>query len=246
MIDIGHYCQLPVGIRAVVTTSASPGNLAVHVNDDPATVVLHRRQLMRELKLSRAPLWLRQTHSTDAVYLSPEFSPEAQPVTPLIADACWTDALNQPCAILTADCLPILLWHKDGTAVAAVHAGWRGLAAGVVQQTVAQLTAKLGCSTAELSAWIGPAISQAHFEVGKDVYQCFVEQSADNQTYFIATGDRWHADLPGLAEATMQRLGIGQVVQSGWCSYADSSHWYSYRRSPQCGRMASLIWRSQT
>jgi len=222
-------------LRALVTTVAPDGNLAAHVQDDPARVILNRRLLLRQGQLPRAPEWLRQVHGTHVAHLQgPQLTMEQR-----IADACVTAAVQRPCAILTADCLPVLFYHQNGDYVAAAHAGWRGLAQGVLQQTLAQIPTLNN----EIHAWIGPAISQPHFQVGDDVRDAFVRVAPEWAIYFLADGSRWRCDLSGLAAALLKRAGVASVQQSGWCSYAEAARWFSYRRDPHCGRMATLIWK---
>ncbi|MEX1221290.1 MAG: peptidoglycan editing factor PgeF [Idiomarina sp.] len=232
----------PDSIQAVVTTADGAGNLAAHVGDDPASVVLRRRQLQCQLNLNKSPQWLQQVHGTQVI----EHTTEPLTRQQRIADACWTSDLATSCAVLTADCLPVLFASQNGSQVAAAHAGWRGLLAGVLQTTVAALPVPAG----QLIAWIGPAISQAHFQVGDEVRRAFVAANPAFTDFFIAdhqqqnsSEPRWLCDLPALAGAVLISAGVGKVVQSGWCSFADSQRWYSYRRQPACGRMASLIWR---
>lgn len=240
----------PDSVQAVVTTSDGVGNLAAHVGDDPAQVVLRRRQLQRQLKLTKSPQWLQQVHGTEVI--EHRHGDNAQPLTrdQRVADACWTSGLTTSCAVLTADCLPVLFASQNGSHVAAAHAGWRGLLAGVLQNTVTALPVP----ASQLIAWIGPAISQPHFQVGDEVRRAFVNANPSFADFFLADNtvagntlpdqsQRWLCDLAAIAEALLVSIGVGKVVQSGWCSFADSQRWYSYRRQPACGRMASLIWR---
>ncbi|RUO63218.1 conserved hypothetical protein [Pseudidiomarina planktonica] len=246
----------PDTIQAVVTTADGVGNLAAHVGDDPAQVVLRRRQLQRQLNLAKSPQWLQQVHGTDVI--EHRHGDKAQRLTrqQRVADACWTSGLGTSCAVLTADCLPVLFASQNGSHVAAAHAGWRGLLAGVLQNTVTAVPVP----ASELIAWIGPAISQPHFQVGDEVRQAFVNANPAFADFFLADNlladnspvasklahespQRWLCDLAAIAEAVLVSAGVGKVVQSGWCSFADSQRWYSYRRQPACGRMASLIWR---
>lgn len=234
----------PDTIQAVVTTADGVGNLAAHVGDDPAQVVLRRRQLQRQLNLTKSPQWLQQVHGTDVIEHRDGNSLLTREQR--VADACWTSGLGTSCAVLTADCLPVLFASQNGSHVAAAHAGWRGLLAGVLQNTVTAVPVP----ASELIAWIGPAISQPHFQVGDEVRQAFVNANPAFADFFLADNreqeysePRWLCDLAAIAEAVLVSAGVGKVVQSGWCSFADSQRWYSYRRQPACGRMASLIWR---
>lgn len=225
--------RLPDGICAAISTVTAPGNVAVHVGDDPAKVLLHRRQLQRSLQLPQAPKWLRQQHTTHAVC--------AENVTAgVVADAMWS-ATGEVCAVLTADCLPILLCSGDAQVIAAIHAGWRGLANGIVTRTVAQLPV----SPARLRAYIGPAITQPHFQVGAPVYEAFAAQGLADDRSLVPDGDgKWRADLPLLAERMLNRVGISDVTQSRLCTFSDA-RFYSYRRDANCGRIATLIWNNK-
>ncbi len=224
---------LPAGVFAAVTTVTSPGNLAAHVNAEPAAVVRHRRQLVRDLGLPCAPRWLQQYHGTEAV----DFA-EIRAGAP--ADAVFSRQSASVCAVLTADCLPVLLASCDGSEIAAVHAGWRGLAAGVIENTLQQLTT----APADMRAWIGPAISPAHFEVGGDVFDVFAARGlADSQNFLPQPHGKWLADLPDLARKVLNRAGVPDVTLSRLCSYSDP-RWYSYRRTPTAGRFASMIWKN--
>lgn len=148
---------------------------------------------------------------------------------------------GQVAVVMTADCIPILVTNQAGTLAAAIHAGWRGLAEGIVTQTLQALPEKAD----NLLVWIGPCIRQAHFEVGQDVFTCFVDKASQNAPFFEAVPDspgKYLADLPGLLKSELTQLGVQQISDSGLCSYADAKRFYSYRRDGQTGRMASLIW----
>ncbi|WP_258808463.1 peptidoglycan editing factor PgeF [Pseudidiomarina sp. CB1] len=225
--------RLPNGVQARVTTVDEPGNLAVHVGDDPARVIRHRRLLQRQLALPVAPKWLAQYHSANIVRYENCRAGVA-------ADAIWAQSTPSVCAVLTADCLPILMVSDDGEVIAAIHAGWRGLVSGVVKHTVEALP-KL---PQQLHAYIGPAITREHFQVGADVYQAFAQHGlADNATFSPQTQQKWLADLPLLAERVLQGCGVEHVTQSGLCTYSDP-RFSSHRENPAAGRIASLIWKS--
>lgn len=227
--------KLPNGVQARVTTVNEPGNLAVHVGDEPATVIRHRRVLQRELDLPTSPKWLTQVHGTEVVAF--EHSPAR-----VVADAIWAQSSPSVCAVLTADCLPILLASDDGNVIAAVHAGWRGLVAGIVEQTLAALPQR----AAAFSAYVGPAISRPCFEVGEEVYAAFSARGwADSSSFVAQRNDKWHADLPLLAQRALQECGVTRVIESGLCTYSDA-RFSSHRRNPNSGRIASLIWKSNS
>ncbi|QBZ83389.1 Laccase domain protein YfiH [Hydrogenovibrio crunogenus] len=237
----------PEHIKACVTTrvggkSQAPFdalNLATHVGDDKQAVIQNRELLQQALQLPSQPFWLTQEH-TDKVVLWEGLSYDSPPV----ADASWTTESEGVSCVLTADCLPLLVTNEEGHFVAAIHAGWRGLAKGVVSNTIQMLPGQ----REKMLVWIGPAISQPYFEVGKEVFDAFVNENTDAEKFFKPhnrTPQKWYADLPGLAEFKLNQLGIEQVFQSGLCSYRDQEWFYSYRRDQQTGRMASLIWFDQ-
>jgi YfiH family protein len=208
-------------------------NLALHVGDAPENVQRNRAQLQRHLPA--APAWLTQVHGTTVV--------DAATVNgPVEADASFTTQPGVVCTIMTADCLPVLLADKAGKVVAAAHAGWRGLAGGVLENTIAQMRAVGG---AELLAWMGPAIGPAHFEVGEDVRQAFVDRSPSMAAAFLPIEDRpgkYLADLYRLASETLQRAGVAEVRGGRFCTMAEPQRFYSYRRDGVTGRMATMIW----
>jgi YfiH family protein len=230
----------PPGIRAASTLRAGGGsegpysafNLGTHVGDDPARVAQNRRRLGEHLNLPAEPVWLTQVHGTQAL--------AAEAPGDCIADAAYTRKSGVVCVVMTADCLPILLASRDGSAVAAVHAGWKGLAGGVVESAVAAL------GTRDLLAWLGPAIGPEAFEVGGEVREAFVRRAAKFEDGFRAAAeDKWLADLYRLARITLERLEIDEVYGGGWCTFGQSDDFFSYRRDRITGRMASLIWREE-
>jgi polyphenol oxidase len=232
----------PAGIRAISTLRAggfSQGrfaglNLAAHVGDDAAAVAENRRCLREAFAFERQPSWLAQVHGINVVNLD---SGDAG----LPADAAITRRAGPVCAILSADCLPILLTDSRGTTVAAAHAGWRGLAAGIIEATVDAV----GKPGRDLLAWLGPAIGPAHFEVGAEVRDALMAGDPDAAGAFrINAQGRFMADLPGLARRRLQALGIGRIYGGGQCTFSDAARFYSYRRDGQTGRQATLIWRT--
>ena len=242
----------PPGVHALCTTrlggvSVAPRdalNLGAHVGDASAAVAENRRRLRAALLLPAEPRWLSQVHGVAVA----DLDVAAAAAIP-VADAAIALGSGTVCAVLTADCLPVLLAASDGSAVGAVHAGWRGLAAGVVEATVQALRGRMAPGIT-LQAWLGPAISAAHFEVGEDVRQAFLAVNPAAETAFQrGAGDRWQADLYALARARLATLGITQVSGGNHCTYAEDGRFYSHRRDVQhlglaaTGRMASLIWR---
>jgi YfiH family protein len=231
----------PPGVRACVTTrtggvSTGPRasfNLAAHVGDDPAAVVENRLRLRAGLGLPGEPLWLRQVHG-----ICVATHDGTTPAEPPEADAAVTFAPGRVLAVLTADCLPVVLASVDGTRLGVAHAGWRGLAAGVLEATVLAL-ADPGT---RLVAWLGPAIGPAAFEVGPEVRAAFVDPDPACAAAFTPNArGRFQADLYALARRRLQRLGVLVVSGGGDCTFSDP-RWYSFRRERECGRMATLAW----
>ena len=229
----------PPAIRACCTTrhggfSQAPYdslNLGLHVGDDADLVARNRACLREQLELPSEPCWINQTHGVRAVTLGEDDGRDA--------DAAITREPGFVAVVMTADCLPILICNREGSEVAAVHAGWRGLQAGVIQSTLAAMHS----SPQQLIAWIGPGISQACFEVGDEVYAAFVGQDPAAADDFTASRPgHWLCDLGGLAESILCAAGVAGVTRSPHCSYRDAEMFYSYRREATTGRMASLIW----
>ena len=232
----------PPGVRVVSTlrsggVSAGPYaslNLAAHVGDRAEAVAGNRRRLRVAAALPAEPLWLEQVHGVDvAVHDGGSESRRA--------DASIALAPGRVCAVMTADCLPIVLADRAGTRIGVAHAGWRGLLAGVVEATVAGL----GCEPQELHAWLGPAIGAAAFEVGGEVREAFVNRSSGLASGFTSNErGRCQADLYGLARRVLAAAGVSSVHGGGWCTYTDASRFFSFRRDGTTGRMATLAWLS--
>lgn len=206
-------------------------NLGFHVEDDPATVEQNRAELARHV--GRPLLWLNQVHGIE---VADRFTPQ-----PSTADAAIATSADYACVVMTADCLPILLCDSAGTCVAAVHAGWRGLVNGIIERTVTKMPAR----PAQLSAWLGPAISQPYFEVGAEVREVFVDAMADAASAFIPSPNpgRYMADIYQLARLRLTRLGVTDISGGEYCTVRDAAQFYSYRRDRGVtGRMASVIW----
>jgi YfiH family protein len=241
----------PVSIKSAITSCAGgiseapyqSMNLAAHVGDKPEHVAANRERLQTRLALSAAPQWLEQIHGTKII----EASADGLVRT---ADGSFTHKKGVVCAVMTADCLPILICNKAGTQVAAVHAGWRGLAAGILQPALATFADK----SEDLLVYLGPAISQTHFEVGIDVLEGFFELAeTESEAQLLAAAFvagkrpmRFHADLYALARVFLSRAGVTGVYGGEACTFGDMEgddyRFYSYRRQKQTGRMASLIW----
>jgi hypothetical protein len=209
-------------------------NVAAHVGDAPDAVHENRRRVCEALALPEEPLWLEQVHGS-AVWEADA----SEPAEPPRADAVIARTPGHVGVIQVADCLPVLLAAPDASAVAAVHAGWRGLAAGVLEATVR----KLGGDPAALLAWLGPAIGRAHFEVGAEVRAAFLGRDAAAAAAFsVNARGRWQCDLIALARQRLHALGVREVFGGDWCTYEDRARFFSYRRDGRCGRMAALIW----
>ena len=207
-------------------------NLGQHVGDAPTAVASNRARFAALLPVDTPLLWLEQVHGT-RVAEADEWQPGIE------ADALILRAPGKAAVVMTADCLPILLATLEGTAVAAVHAGWRGLAAGIVGATVA----RMGVAPGAVLAWIGPAISQPAFEVGDEVRAAFTDRHADDAAYFAGNArGRWQADLPGLARSALRREGVYDVSLTGLCTAGAPARFFSHRRSAPTGRMATAIW----
>jgi len=228
----------PKRVRALCTTrhgGASGGiygtfNVGVAVGDDPALVAENRARL-RSL-LPGDPVWLKQVHGTRVV--------NADEVHAIVeADACMTRSAGTVLAIQAADCMPVLLADRSGSVIAAAHAGWRGLASGVIENAVAAMK----IAPANVLAWLGPAISGAAYEVGQDVYDAFTGADPTAATAFVAHGHgKYLVDLYTLARQRLARLGVASVHGGSYCTFGDTDRFYSYRREGITGRMVALIW----
>lgn len=230
----------PARVRAASSTrlgGVSQGvyaslNLGAHVGDAAAAVAENRRRLAAGLELPGEPLWLNQVHGCSVAQAG-----AAAPCPE--ADAAIADRPGRVCAVMTADCLPVLLCDDRGERVSAVHAGWRGLCGGVIERAVQAMQVP----GERLLAWLGPAIGPGAFEVGEEVRQAFVERDADAAAAFCPSPrGRWLADLYALARRRLARVGVNSVHGGGFCTLSDSKRFFSFRRDGVTGRMASLIW----
>ena len=207
-------------------------NLGSHVGDNIHHVRKNRDATVALAQLPESPRWLNQVHETTVLSAS-NWKENAA------ADAIYSNTQNQVCTIMTADCLPILLCNTQGTQVAAIHAGWRSLAAGIIEKT---LTA-FNCPPHEIMAWLGPAIGPQHFEVGHDVYQEFDQHSDDAKKAFTQTDSTHYlADIVLLAKQRLNARGTHAIFGGDLCTVSDPNNFYSYRRDGITGRMASMIW----
>ncbi len=227
----------PANIHACTTTrhggvSLPPYaslNLASHVEDNPKSVRINRKRLADFLAVDLEGYWLQQTHSNN--WLKAETLIQNNQ-----GDASYTRKKGQVCCVLTADCVPVLFCNRQGSFVAAVHAGWQGIKRGIIKK-IAQYYPQ--CN--DLMAWIGPCIQQAHFEVGDDLYQHFMAQDQQWQAAFVKH-EKWHFDLVKAAKIQLKQVGIEQVYGGNDCTWQQNNDFYSYRREGKTGRMASLIW----
>lgn len=207
-------------------------NLGDHVGDDPQAVAENRTRLVQALGLPGMPRWLNQVHGCNVVNAA-----EVQPGCG--ADVAYTDRSGVACAVLTADCLPVLLCNRQGTRVAAVHAGWRGLAAGAIEAGSDTLEAE----GRDMLAWLGPAIGPEAFEVGEEVREVFIRHDSTAERAFRPSpAGRWLADIYELARQRLAARGVTAVYGGQWCTHSDAKRFFSYRRDGVTGRMASLIW----
>ena len=231
---------LPKGVHSAVTLRTGGVSLAGyaslnpagHVHDDPEHVAANRQIIKTMLQLPSEPLWLQQVHGIAVV--------RADKTEPLpLADASYTESSGVVCAVLTADCLPLLFCGDQGRVIAAAHAGWRGLQAGIIAQTLKYMNCR------DVQVWLGPAIGPANFEIGAEVFNAFVSNNTANESAFRKIGpEKWLADIYQLARLNLAEFGITQVYGGGLCTVADPLRFYSYRRDGAAtGRMTSMIWR---
>lgn len=236
--------QAPKNVTALTTTrlvgmSNPPfdnNNLALHVGDNEPTVLSNRAYLNQDLRLPSSPEWLEQTHSTHCVVIEEDNN--------RLADASITRRPNTVLTIMTADCLPIVLCNTNGTEIAAIHAGWRGLANGIIEETLKNMHT----NPSDLLAWIGPAICQRCYETGTEVQDTFIKRFPFTHTSFEKKETQLYANLPQMAELILNHHGVHSTYQSNECTYEAKNvyngeyKYYSYRRTQQTGRVATLIW----
>jgi YfiH family protein len=240
----------PPDVRALITTRAggvseapygvAPGtgqglNLGLGAGDDPAAVLANRARL--RAVVGDEPRWLRQVHAATVVDAATVFEPVA-------ADASYTDISGVVAGVMIADCMPVLLTDTSGRCVGVAHAGWRGLAAGVIQATVRAMRERIGDPAAELLAYLGPAIGPKHFEVGAEVMTAMREGLPRAADAFVACGNgKYFADLFALGRQALAQIGVSRIYGGGDCTYSDAQRFYSYRRDGVTGRHAAVIWK---
>jgi len=234
------------GVAALMTTreggvSGAPYaslNLGIAVGDAPADVERNRARFAQAI--GGRPVFLKQVHGTTVLELAPH-SPPGDAAAPPEADASMTTHPGVACVVQVADCMPVLFAAPGG--VAAAHAGWRGLAGGVLERTVEALRAATGCAAGDIEAWFGPCIGPRRFEVGADVLQGFgVWPEQPGPRFVPHTAGKWLADLPGLGRDRLAALGITRLHGGEWCTVEDDSRFFSFRRDRVTGRMAAAIW----
>ena len=230
----------PKNIKALSTTrhggfSLSPYdqlNLGTHVGDDKLVVRKNRQHLTQLANLPESPRWLEQVHGTHIIN-SRDWQADIK------ADAVFSQHANHVCPVMTADCLPLLLCNQQGDTVAAIHVGWRGLAAGIIEKTLDLFS----CNHADILAWLGPAIGPTQFEVGQEVYDECVSSGLDATNAFIKTDEQhYHADIYSLARQRLQGNNVDKIFGGDLCTVSDEERFFSYRRDGITGRMASMIW----
>ena len=236
----------PANVKALQTTRAGGNsvapydsfNLGDHVGDAPLTVA--RNRMLLNTLLPSEPVWLEQVHGIIVANAdNASCKPQACPEPSRRADACIARHRAAVCVVMTADCLPVLLCDKQGSVVGAAHAGWKGLAAGVIEATVQAMHV----APQNLLAWLGPAISQDAFEVGDEVRALFVDADPQASAAFIpGQHGKWFADIYALARLRLNTLGITQIYGGDYCTYRDAERFFSYRRDGVTGRMGSFIW----
>ncbi|MBA2816081.1 purine nucleoside phosphorylase YfiH [Candidatus Pantoea persica] len=230
----------PANVRACSTlrrggVSLAPWdtfNLGAHVGDDPAHVAANRQRLVTKADLPAMPRWLEQVHGTEVARLLLSQQESLQ------ADACITREMGVVCAVMTADCLPVLFCSDDGSEVAAAHAGWRGLCGGVLEQTLMQFA----LPASRIHTWLGPAIGPEAFEIGGEVRAAFIAKDTRAKQAFRPAGAKYFADIWLLAQQRLQVAGVKSVSAARRCTFHERDDFFSYRRDGTTGRMASLIW----
>jgi polyphenol oxidase len=219
-------------------------NLGARCGDDPQVVARNRTALERHFALPSPPHWLQQVHGTDVLRFDapappPAFAGRAVENAEPLADASVTSTVGTVLAILTADCLSVVFASVDGSEVGAAHAGWRGLASGVLEKTVAAMDT----DASRVIAWLGPAAGPQAYEIGQEVFDTFVSHDPGAASAFVATRPgHWKVDLYALARLRLANAGVTRVFGGDLCTISDPQRFYSHRRDARSGRMATLVW----
>lgn len=233
--DVPHYVKAlsTTRVGGVSKLPFNSFNLAHHVGDDPESVNTNRTILRREWLLPHEPYWLNQTHSTRVIHVTDKAEDRN-------ADASWTEQTKTVCTVMTADCLPLLMYQSNPDSVAATHAGWRGLLEGIIENTITSLPGDVRT----IKVWLGPAIGPRAFEVGTEVKQAFTDYDQSSERCFKPSinTDKYLADLYQLAILRLKAAGVTDISGGNYCTFAEQDSFYSYRRDGETGRMASLIW----
>jgi purine-nucleoside/S-methyl-5'-thioadenosine phosphorylase / adenosine deaminase len=244
--------QAPPGVQGFVTTrnggvsegaarSLDLGHAAPDANAQRRAAIDENRRRVEAFLPSR-PAWLSQVHGADVAVVDADAIARADGGVVARADGAVTRQADVVLAVRVADCLPVLLADRDGTAIGVAHAGWRGLSAGLLENTVAAMR----CPPARIAAWLGPAIGRDAFEVGADVHDAFVRSDADAAAAFVAgPPGKWHADLFALAQQRLARAGVHSIDGGGLCTHSDRARFFSFRRDGTSGRMGAFLWRTE-
>ncbi|MEP6633018.1 MAG: peptidoglycan editing factor PgeF [Luteimonas sp.] len=238
--------QAPPGVRAFTTLRSGPGesqppfdrfNLGARCGDDALAVTHNRNAFIEQARLPSTPHWLRQVHGTSVVRVESDADPDAEPE----GDAAVTSVANVVLAVLTGDCLPVVFSADDGSEIAVAHAGWRGLAAGVLEGTIAAMRT----APDRAVAWLGPAAGPQAYEIGAEVFAAFTTSDPRAESAFMATRNgHWRVDLYALARMRLRAAGVQRIAGGGLCTISDPSRFYSHRRDGRSGRMATVVFRS--
>lgn len=242
-VYISPNWSAPDNIRAYTTTRYNGGfsespydslNLSLTTGDHEKTVLKNRQWLYQDLNLRKEPFWLKQEHSNIVVAIDHNTSSE-----PVTADASFTRDTNCICAVLTADCIPILACDKQGTIVAAIHAGWKGIARGIIEASIKALN----IDPKDLLVWLGPAIGPNAFQIQQDVVTTLCQQIPACQTAFIKYRDNYLGNIYQLATIYLNKIGVTNIYGGEFCTFSQNELFYSYRRDGErSGRFASMIW----
>jgi len=231
-----------MGVSKPPFDSFNLGNRSNDQGDDPELVGRNREILVRNFALPEKPHWLRQIHGTDVVrfqsapLLTGDFNSDES-----VADASVTSVKNIVLSVLTADCLPVLFCNREGTEIAAAHAGWRGLANGMLESTVRAMKSE----PESIIAWLGPAAGPSSYEIGAEVRDAFVMHDPHAEIAFVPTrADHWSMDMYRLARMRLQAVGVTKTYGGDHCTISEPENFFSHRRDRQTGRMASIIWMS--